>query len=235
MTVLAPDRPRTMADPPQVAGHREEPRVLVPSVPWANYLVLGQALADRPGLRITYDCGVLEIMTTSHEHEAWKKRLNRLIEALLDELGMPFESGGNMTFQRADLNRAIEPDDCYWIAREPAMRGRDDFDQTRDPPPDLAIEIEYSRSAVNRMAIYAALRILEVWRYDGQTLSVHTLSGDGYAEAERSPTFPAIPVREIARFLRADPTRDSVTRKREFLDWVRQHVRQTPTPPATEG
>jgi Uma2 family endonuclease len=207
----------------------EESRVLISAVDWNDYLALGRALEDRPNLRLTYDRGALEIMTTSHEHEAWKKRLNRLIEMLLDELGMPFESGGNMTFQREDLACGIESDDCYWIANEPAMRGRDDFKPLLDPPPDLALEIEYSRSALNRMAIYAALRIPEVWRYDGRRLSVHVLVGNGYVEQDQSPTFPVLPVRDIPQFLVADRRKNSLMRRREFLMWVRRHLLPTAT------
>ena len=44
-----------------------------------------------------------------------------------------------------------------------------------DPPPDVLIEVEITRSALNRMAVYAALRVGQVWRFDGQTLHFHVL------------------------------------------------------------
>src|SRR5437867_649540 len=78
------------------------------NVAWDQYLAIGQALADRPGLRITYDRGNLEIMVTSPEHEVYKKWLVRLVEILLEMFGLPFATAGNMTFQREDLIQGFE-------------------------------------------------------------------------------------------------------------------------------
>lgn len=223
MSVAEPISALASAPPPRLAGAQ---RLLLPDVSWASYRAIGAALADRPALRLTYDRGLLEIMTTSREHEFLKKRLTRLLEMLLDECRIPFDTAGNMTFQREDLERALEPDDCFWIAHEPAMRGRTDYDPTRDPPPDLVLEIEVSRSALDRMGLYASLGVPEVWRFDGEALHVHRLQPDGgYAEVDASPTFPSLPLQELARFVRPDAARDSVSLADEFRAWVRQHSR----------
>jgi Uma2 family endonuclease len=209
---------------PQPRLARGEQRLLLHDVSWDAYRAIGEALRDRPGLRMTYDHGRLEFMTTSPEHEILKGRLIRLIEALAEEHGLPVVSAGNMTFQREDLARGMEPDDCFWIAHEPQLRGRLDYDPGRDPPPDLALEIEISRSALSRMGIYAALGIPEVWRDDGETLGVHLLQAGAYQPAEKSPTFPKIPPAELARFARPDPQKDSLTEIRSFRAWVRERL-----------
>jgi Uma2 family endonuclease len=194
------------------------------AIAWDDYVAIGKHLPDRPALRMTYAEGTLEIMTTSHEHEAWKKRLNRLLELLLDELEIAFTSAGNMTFQREDIERGIEPDDCYWIAHERQMRDHDDYDVKRDPPPDLAIEIEYSRGVINRLAVFAAIGIPEVWRFDGNTLTVMVLEGDGYVERQISPAVPTIPVQGIVQFMKPDAKMSSLKRKRVFLRWVLEQL-----------
>jgi Uma2 family endonuclease len=105
------------------------------------------------------------------------------------------------------------------------MRAQLDYDPQRDPPPDLTIEIEVTRSALNRMALFAAYGVPEVWRYDGTTIHVHLLQTDrSYATAERSPTFPAIPVAEVARFLVPDPNQDYLSVVRAFRTWVREQL-----------
>ena len=55
-------------------------------------------------------------------------------------------------------------DQCYYIQYERAVRGKGDIDLIVDTPPDLAIEIDNTSSSLNRMAIYAALGVPEVWR-----------------------------------------------------------------------
>lgn len=196
-------------------------RIVLEDVPWQSYLTIGDALPDRPGLRITYDRGRLELMVTSPEHEFSKKLLGHLVVILVEEHGLTLATAGNMTFQREDLQRAIEPDDCFWIEHEPAMRGKRNFDPAVDPPPDLMLEIEISRSAIPRMAVHAALGVPQVWRYDGHALWAERLQSDRtWQRAERSPTFPKIPLREVARFLDPDPNQDFLSILRQFRRWV---------------
>ena len=41
-----------------------------------------------------------------------------------------------------------------------------------DPPPDLVVEVEMTRSAIDKLRLFASMGIPEVWRYDGKTLWV---------------------------------------------------------------
>jgi Uma2 family endonuclease len=198
-----------------------EQRFRLSAVPWDAYVKIGEAIGERP-IRINYDRGELEIMTVSPEHERNKKLLGRLIEALTEEMEIDVASGGSMTFQREDLLRGMEPDDCYWIANEPAVRGRIDIDFETDPPPDLALETEITRSVLDRLGILAALRVPEVWRWNGETLRVLLLSTEGkYVESEQSKAFPFLPIAELAKFL--TQTELSETQMiRKFRAWVRE-------------
>src|SRR5262249_23166725 len=119
-----------------------EQHLLLFNVNWQSYVAIGDALPDRPHLRMTHGRGNLECMTTSSQHEFYKKCISRLIDAVAEEYGFPSVSAGQMTFQRPDLERGMEPDDCFWIAHERQMRGRLDYDPRNDPPPDLLLEIE---------------------------------------------------------------------------------------------
>jgi Uma2 family endonuclease len=202
--------------------------LVLDEVSWHDYEMIGKALRDRPALRLTYDQGRLEIMTTSFWHELSKTRLGKLIETISEELARAYVSGGNMTFKREALKRGFEPDNCYWIEHERQMRGRTDYDQRRDPPPDLTLEIEVSRRAVNRMAIFAQFRVPEVWRYDGKAIHVHVLTpNDDYTEASASPTFPSIPIGELTQFLHADQDQSILDWLQAVRAWVRKHRPQS--------
>jgi Uma2 family endonuclease len=205
-------------------GKEKNRQVVLHDVSWEQYIAIGNALADRPGLRLTYDHGSLEIMVVSFEHEKFKKRFGWLVETLMEELEIPFESGGSMTFQKAELERGFEPDECYWIKHEKQMRGRIQYDPNLDPSPDLQLEVEISRSALNRMAMFAAYGVPEVWRFDGGRIRVCLRQADGnYKEFPESPAFPGIPIAELAQFLQPNPNVDNLTANREFRKWVRQH------------
>ncbi len=221
MSVIAPPLPRQIQHEKLVGDQR----VLLYEIGWQDYVAIGEILRDRPGLRLTYDDGKLEIMTLSPEHDRYKYWLGRLLDILAEECSVRIAPFGSMTFQRKDLAKGFEPDDCYWIANEPHMRAKLTWDPAVDPPPDLIQEIEMSRSAGSRMPIFAALRVPEVWRFDGVSIRVFILQTDGsYLRVERSPTFPKIPLQEIVRFLAPDETKDYLTILREFRAWVREHL-----------
>jgi Uma2 family endonuclease len=200
----------------------QEQRLRLSLVPWKAYVAFCDCLGERY-LRVTYDQGELEVMSPSRKHEKGKKRLGRLVETLTEELEIDIEYGGSMTCRNEEMLRALEPDDCYWIAHELEVRDKDEIDLDTDPPPDLALEIEISRSMLDRMSIYAALRVPEVWRWDGDTLSVHLVTARGlYRLSKRSKTFPFLPLDEFTSFLgRSGLTQTQLIRA--FRAWVREH------------
>ncbi|HMF20334.1 MAG TPA: Uma2 family endonuclease, partial [Gemmataceae bacterium] len=174
-------------------------------------------------LRLTFDQGTLEIMVTSREHEAYKTRLGDLIQILADVFDLNVEPGGNMTFQREDIEKGLEGDNCWWIEHEGQVRGKLTWDPAVDPPPDLILEIEISRTAVARMPIYAKLKVPQVWCFDGQSIRVYLLQPDGtYLQANESPTFPGIPLAEIVPFVFPRKDKGYLTILREFRAWVKR-------------
>ena len=207
--------------PPSIQTMSES-RILLRGIRWETYERLLDE-ADNHGPRFTYDRGDLEIMTPSHRHEAWKKLAGRMIEAMTEVLAVPIKSGGSTTFKRADLERAIEPDECYWVQSEARMRGKLEIDLLVDPAPDLVLEAEVSRSILDRLDILASLGVGEVWRYDGERLSIHVLGTDGrYRESPTSACFPWLPVEPFTAHLKRAGETDETSWIREFRVWVKQ-------------
>jgi Uma2 family endonuclease len=181
-----------------------------------------RALDDRH-LRVTYDRGILEIMTLSHEHEGASYLLGRFVDVLTEESDLPVKAGRSTTFRRRKRQRGLEPDNCYWIANEKKVRGKTKIDLRVDPPPDLALETDITHSSLDRLAIYAVLGVPELWRFDGESLSIFILNEKGrYEEIEHSPTFPFLKPQHILRFLHMRSTHDENAIVRAFRSWVRR-------------
>ena len=209
-----------------------EQRVLLSEVSWEAYEAFLKCWAERP-VRLTYDNGNLEIMSPLLSHEQYGALLRRMIETYTVEQNVPVYSGGATTFRRQAKKRGLEPDACYWIQNERRMRGQKEFDPERDPPPDLAIEVDITSSSLDRMGIYASLGIPEVWRCDGETLTVQLLQPDGsYAPAPRSAALPGLPPGEVLRFLRLSDEKDETSLIRSFRAWVRKQPRARGKPAA---
>ncbi len=205
-------------------GSRDHDSVLLHGVRWSTYQALLEDMDNRH-IRLTYDNGSLEIMTVSPRHEWSKTLIGRMIEAMTEELNIPIRSGGSTTFRNELLEKGLEPDECYWVANEPFVRARADLDLEHDPPPDIAVEVEISTSALNRLGIYSALRVKELWRSDGHQIIVAELQDDGtYATVPRSPSFPWLPLAELSRFLEASATMGETQWIRSFRAWVRAEL-----------
>ena len=56
-------------------------RVLLRNISWQTYQALLKDVEEQPGIRMTYDRGLLEIMTPLDPHESYKKLLGRFVEA----------------------------------------------------------------------------------------------------------------------------------------------------------
>src|SRR5262249_33669892 len=143
------------------------------NVDWQTYTRLLKVFAERRGVRLTYDRGELEIMSPLLEHDKDDRFLFRLVVALTEELGLPIVEGGSTTLRRRRRRKGIEADECYWIANAHRMAGRRRIDLRTDPPPDLTIEVDVTHSSLNRLSIYAAFGVPEVWRLEGGALTFY--------------------------------------------------------------
>ncbi len=131
-----------------LAGDTES-RILLRGIAWSTYEAI---LADIDGgTRLTYDRGYLEMMSPSREHERLKRLLGRMIETITEEWEIPISSAGSTTLRSELRQRGVEPDECYYVASEPQVRGRDQMDLHCDPPPDLAIEVELSGDSIDKL------------------------------------------------------------------------------------
>jgi Uma2 family endonuclease len=201
-----------------------EQRFRLSGVDWQSYLKISDGFGERP-VRVTYDRGELELMTLSYDHESSSAVIGRLISVLGMVLRIPIKAGKSTTFRREDMGRGLEPDECFYIQNAVRILGRTEIDLTEDPPPDLAVEVEVSHSVLDRMGIYAALGVPELWRYDGTGLRVyHLIAGKGYDLRDRSLCFPFLPLMEFAAFIPQGQTLDDSTLLIGFSDWLRDHV-----------
>ncbi len=175
-------------------------RATLHGVSWQTYTRLLSELGDQRASRLAYDQTVLEITMPSDRQESYKKLLERMIEALTEELELTIKSFGSTTLNRDDLERGAEPDSCYYIQHADHIQGRR-VDLTIDPPPDLIIEIDISSPSGKRLDIYKQLGVPEVWRYSSEQVQIYLLQDSEYVPAELSPVLPPVSTELLNRFL----------------------------------
>jgi Uma2 family endonuclease len=205
-------------------GHQ----LLIKAISWSMYERILNTLGEHRGTRIHYSQGWLEIMTPLPEHEDDKVIISNLIEIILEELDIEFRNLGSTTFKNKAMAQGLEPDICFYIQNEVAIRGKKRIDLTTEPPPDLAVEIDITGHT--KLTHYEVFGIPELWRFDGKRLEIYLLQANQqYQLVEQSHHLPQLPIAEaIPHYLEQRKQIGRNKTMKAFRDWVKiQLTRRT--------
>jgi Uma2 family endonuclease len=217
----APTPPRSLRAPAVIRG---EQRIVIRNVSWDLYDRLSDAIDEHQHVYLAYDGKDLEIMTKGRFHEDYREIFGRLVNLRIRCRGV-----GETTWKRPEIARGLESDLCYYFTAK--KRGADAKARARTsnkvadyPNPDLAIEIDISPSEVDRPAIYAALKVPEIWRFDVESVVIEHLQKDGtYAPVESSRFLP-VRAEEIYRWVAVEDTNDELAWEQRLREWIRAEL-----------
>jgi Uma2 family endonuclease len=196
---------RSVTEASPIAAHVDQ-RVRLHGMSWQAYEALLAWRGESSGVRITFLEGELELMTPSMDHEDFKKRLARLVEAWAEEADVLVEGAGSWTIRDASVERGLEPDECYFVG--PLDRSR---------PPDFAIEVVWTRGGLDKLEVYRKLGVREVWIWEAGELTFHVLRGQSYVPVLRSEVVPSWDPGLAARCMAAESQTAAVKMLREAM------------------
>jgi len=200
-------------------------RVILRNISWEEFEQILDELGNHRASRLAYYKGTLEIMVPLAGHEDGKIIIGNLVEILLEELNIEFRNLGSTTFKRRDRASGVEPDACFYIQNEAAIRGKDRIDLNFDPPPDLAIEIDITSSSEIKKNSYEALGVPELWIYDGRSLQINVLQHRQYVEINQSQIFPNLPIVEvIPQYVAQSKVGGRNAAVKAFRAWVAEYL-----------
>ncbi|MEG3840525.1 Uma2 family endonuclease [Microcoleus sp. herbarium14] len=151
-----------------IAPPLKESPLLFEGLTWREFKAVEQLL-DRPGYRLSFLDGIMELRRRSGEpQEIIKERIGALVEQYLLMAGFDFTPTGSMTLESEIVQVKREADESYKLA--PGRR-----------LPDLAIEIVFSSGGIDKLEAYKRLKIPEVWFWEDGLLEVYHLRGEGDA------------------------------------------------------
>lgn len=194
--------------------------VQVPGVSWATYKQLNNERGEQPGTQLTFSEGVLQIMSLGPTHERLSYDMAKIVDILCETLMPDFQPLGSTTMSREDLEKGFEPDECYYFTHLEEVRALTKISLDVDPPPDLIVEIDITNSSLNRLPLFAAVGVSEVWRYEDQAIKIYQLQSQMYVESEHSRWFPPISAAQLAEWLVANQT----MLRGEWLQKIRDEI-----------
>lgn len=183
-------------------------RVILHGLDFRTYCAVRELL-DGPGIRLTYLCGALEIMSPSRRHEDFKKRIARLIELFALERDIALYGYGSTTFRREAAERGLEPDECYCVGKDMV-----EF-------PDIALEVVVSSGGIDKLAVYQGLGVREVWFWKNDHFELHAFGTEGFHPLSRSALVPSLDFEALARFALHADQHQALVEYRAFLRGTR--------------
>jgi len=81
------------------------------------------------------------------------------------------------------------------------MRGKKRLDLSVDPPPDLVVEIDITHPTLNKLPLFAAFAIPEVWRFDGEKVEILRLREGEYMKRDNSSSLPLVTGEAVTGFI----------------------------------
>jgi Uma2 family endonuclease len=209
----------TLIDERALQSQDPEDRYLTTGVSWQQYEALLVQLGDRPGFRVTYLDGVLEIVSPSLRHEDTKSRIGDLLLIYFLETDTEYYPKGSTTFRQQERRGGTEADESYCIGTDKAL-------------PDLAIEVVVTSGGLNRLEIYSRLQVPEVWFWHHEGFSLYHLREEtpatfiqtyGYEEITRSELLPYLDVNLLTAYVRHP---NPLTAAKEFRQRLREELDQ---------
>ena len=201
-----------------------ETRILLEGISWETYERLLMETGESRNQLFAYRDGILEIMVPLEGHEEPTRLFDQFLAAIVDELGLEIRNLGSLTMKNPQQKKGLEPDCCFYIEHEAAVRGVETLNFDIHPPPDLVVEVDNSSSSLSKFPIYTALKIPEIWRLHFGKLTIYQLNTQQleYEETDQSLAFPQLPVRELPEFME----RAKVIGQRAAVRELAQRVRE---------
>jgi Uma2 family endonuclease len=170
----------------------EDAELIFHGATWEEYEELLDQVGEAAGLRISFNDGTLKVMSLSSEHEKYVRFIEILIAAVRLRLRINIVSFGSATMRKRKKNKGNEPDACFYIQTAETIGNRIELDFSIDPPPDIAVEVDIHHDSTDSDAIYAALGVSEIWRYDEWAMTIYQLQEGEYVVAETSRALPML-------------------------------------------
>lgn len=196
-------------------------KLILQGVGWDFYERVLEEFADSNALHFAYDDGFLEIEMPLFEHERENRILQDLVATICIEREIEFINAGSTTFRKRAKMKGCEPDTAFYIQNEAQVRGLLEIDLQQYPPPDLVIEIDVTSPSLDKMPIYAALGVPEIWLFKGKSVVFFKLIGENYQIVFNSIALPILSSQKATELLKDGLKESALTWRRKIREWIK--------------
>jgi Uma2 family endonuclease len=166
---------------------KPEVRIEQSLITWEQFKLIQRGFADSRSIRLAYYDGVLEIVSTSVDHELIKTIIGALLELYFLEMEIEFFPMGQATQEKVE-QVSLQPDESYSFGSPKKI-------------PDLAIEVILTSGNIEKLKKYCLLGVPEVWLWEDGVLDIYQLDSQDrqYQKLSTSKFLPNLDIATLQR------------------------------------
>jgi len=180
----------------------EDHAVRVPAS-WSDYQRHLKLRGESARPRLTFDGEQLELMAPSPDHEIISRAIASLVATYCDEHDVEYTGVGSWTLKSKPLAKGLEPDASFIFGKRGSAK-----------VPDLAIEVMWTAGGVDKLPIYLALGVREVWIWQRGKITAYCKRGKRYQPSKHSELLDGIDLVELVACIAEPSTSAAVKRFR---------------------
>lgn len=189
-------------------------RVTLSGISWDTYERILAEHEEVSNPHFAYCDGKLEIMVLGYQHERRKDDLSELLVEIARVLEIDYQGAASTTFRKEKKKKGFEGDATYYFKNAELIRTKKEIDLSKDPSPELVIEIDITHGSLSKFPIFAGLEIEEVWRFDGEKVIFYRLKNGDYEEVSSSVCLGGVKSETVTELLFA-------AQEMKRIDWVK--------------
>ena len=189
-------------------------RITLNGISWDTYERILAEHEEVSNPHFAYCDGKLEIMVLGYLHETYKARLSELLIEIARIIETDYESSASTTFRKKEIAKGFEGDDSFYFKNAGLIRTKKEIDLSKDPAPELVIEIDITHGSLSKFPIFAGLEIEEIWRFDGEKVLFYRIKNKDYEEISESVCLPNVKSETVTELLFA-------AQEMKRIDWVK--------------
>ena len=144
-----------------------------------------------------------------------------MLYAVSMERNTKLDGYGSSTMQHADLRKAIDPDECFYLGSYKVEPRDAAIDLTVHRIPDLVVDMNVVKRGIKRLPILLALKIPEIWQFDGKELLVfRSESPERTVPRRQSEIFQFLPIKKFEAFLLRMEDESQLDVMKDFRAWL---------------
>ena len=89
----------------------------------------------------------------------------------------------------------------------------------------MVVEVDIHHDSRDNYPVYAALAVPEIWRYDGQEMTIYHLQETDYVSAETSRALPMLSSRVLTEYLKRMQEDGEFNAILAFDEWLQSFLR----------